>query len=127
MAGELILIVDDDESWASHLFDVLLLHGYGVVLAATGEEACALVAGGTVPAVVLMDLRMPGRGGIEALATLRRDPRLLPGSLIVVTASLMGHDVASLEALGIDVVRKPTTPRSILARIRTVLDARAGD
>ncbi len=91
MAGELILIVEDNEKNRKLERDILQFHGYRTVETDTAEEAIRL-AQATPPALVLMDIQLPGMNGIEALQHLRAHPRTRAIPVIAVTASAMTHD-----------------------------------
>ena len=73
MAGELILIVEDNEKNRKLVRDVLQFKGYRTLDAETGEIGLRL-ARETLPALVLMDIQLPGMSGIDALGHLRADP-----------------------------------------------------
>jgi len=82
-----ILVVDDNELNLELVRDVLELDGFEVETAASGEEGVAMVRSNP-PELVLMDLRMPGISGLEALALLRNDGfEKLP--IVLLTASVM--------------------------------------
>jgi len=68
---EKILIVDDEENMRRTLADILVDEGYDVTTAGTGEEAVELCEEGDHK-VILMDVRMPGIGGVEAFRKIRR-------------------------------------------------------
>jgi len=68
-----ILVVEDDRRMADALVAGLKEHGYETTLARTGEEAFFLVHS-THPDVVLLDLTLPQRGGLEILAQIRAQP-----------------------------------------------------
>ena len=74
MAGELILIIEDNEKNRKLERDILRFHGYQTIEADNGEDGVAL-AQATPPALVLMDIQLPGISGIEALQRLRADAR----------------------------------------------------
>jgi CheY-like chemotaxis protein len=74
MAGERVLIVEDNEKNMKLFRDVLEATGYDTIEATTGEEAVELALSNT-PALVLMDVQLPGIDGVEGLARLRRDER----------------------------------------------------
>ena len=99
MAGELILIVEDNEKNRKLERDILQFHGYRTVEADTAEEGIRL-AQATPPALVLMDIQLPGMNGIEALHHLRADPRTRAIPVIAVTASVMTQDRQKIMGAG---------------------------
>src|SRR3989442_9498856 len=101
MAGELILIVEDDEKNLKLVRDVLQFKGYQTVEASTGEDGVRL-AKERHPALVLMDIQLPGMNGITALGQLRVDPATRAIPVIAVTASAMTHDRQKIMAGGVD-------------------------
>ena len=126
MAGELILIVEDNEKNRKLERDVLQFHGYQIMEAVTAEDGLRL-AGETPPALVLMDIQLPGMSGIEALAVLRADPALRTIPVIAVTASAMTHDRQKILDAGFDGYQsKPISVKDFVVAVRRTLDARAG-
>src|SRR5574341_1358232 len=85
MAGELILIVEDNEKNRRLVRDVLQFKGYQTIETETGEEALEL-ARSRKPALVLMDIQLPGMDGIAALKRLREDPATRAIRVMAVTA-----------------------------------------
>src|SRR5262249_51402730 len=73
MANELILIVEDNPKNLKLVRDTLQVKGYHTIETETGEEGVQL-ARERRPALVLMDIQLPGMSGIEALRELRADP-----------------------------------------------------
>ena len=63
-----ILVVDDEDSVRSILYETLTSEGYNVTTASSGEEAIAMMNAGDLPHIVMTDIRMPGMSGVE-LAT----------------------------------------------------------
>src|SRR6266496_6758886 len=74
MAGEHILIVDDEKLIQSTLRGVLEDEGYRVTSAGTGEEALARLSD-DAPDLIFLDIWMPGMDGLEALAEIKRRRR----------------------------------------------------
>ena len=74
MANELILVVEDHDKNRKLVRDVLTFKGYEIIEAETGEEGVRL-AQERHPSLVLMDIRLPGIDGIEALGRLRAERR----------------------------------------------------
>jgi CheY-like chemotaxis protein len=122
MAGELILIVEDNEKNRKLERDVLQFHGYQIVEAETGEDGVRL-AGESNPALVLMDIQLPGINGIEALQQLRADPRTRTIPVIAVTASAMTQDRQKILAAGFDGYQsKPINVKNFVAAVREMID-----
>jgi two-component system cell cycle response regulator DivK len=128
MSGELILIVEDNEKNRKLERDILQFHGYRTVEADTAEEGIRL-AQSTPPALVLMDIQLPGMNGIEALHHLRADPRTRAIPVIAVTASVMTQDRQKIMAAGFDGYQaKPIDVTGFVTAVRQMLDrpAKAG-
>jgi len=122
MAGELILIVEDNEKNRKLERDVLQAKGYRTIEAETGEAGVRL-AKEHRPALVLMDIQLPGIDGITALGQLRDDvaTRVIP--VIAVTASVMTHDRQKIMAAGFDGYQsKPIRVKEFLEAVRAMLD-----
>jgi CheY-like chemotaxis protein len=99
MAGELILIVDDDELNLELAQEVLEPKGYRTVEARTAAEAIAL-ASEHMPDLVLMDIRLPDGDGVTALERLRADTRTESLTVVALTASAMPDDRQRLLEVG---------------------------
>jgi two-component system cell cycle response regulator DivK len=81
--------------------DVLRASGYDVLEANTGEDAFELAVS-KLPALVLMDVQLPGIDGIEALARLRRDDRTTSMPVVALTAQAMHGDRERFLEAGFD-------------------------
>jgi two-component system, cell cycle response regulator DivK len=101
MAGELILIVEDNEKNRKLVRDVLQFKGYKTIEAETAEIGLAL-AREALPALILMDIQLPGMNGIDALGQLRADASTRDIPVLAVTASAMMHDRQKILAAGFD-------------------------
>jgi CheY-like chemotaxis protein len=122
MAGELILVVEDNEKNRKLVRDVLTVKGYRVIETEAGEEGVHL-AHEHHPALVLMDIQLPGIDGIEALRRLRADPVTAAIPVVAVTASAMTQDRQKILAAGFDGYQaKPISVRPFLELVREVLD-----
>ncbi len=122
MAGELVLIVEDNEKNRKLVRDVLQVKGYKTVETDTAEEGMRL-AQESRPALILMDLQLPGISGIEALKRLRADPKTQAIPVIAITASAMTHSVPEIMAAGFDGYQtKPISVREFLEVVRQTLD-----
>ena len=122
MAGELILVVEDNEKNRKLVRDVLTVKGYRLLESETGEEGLRL-ASEHHPALVLMDIQLPGIDGIETLRRLRAEPATASIPVVAVTASAMTHDRQKILAAGFDGYQaKPISVRPFLELVREVLD-----
>ena len=126
MANELILIVEDDAKSRKLLRDLLGYNKYRVLESTTAEEGIRL-AQEHQPALILMDIHLPGISGIEALGILRQDAATNAIPVVAVTASVMSHDHSEAMLAGFDAFeRKPISISGLLATMRGLLD-RAAD
>ena len=101
MAGEQILVVEDNERNMKLVRDVLQAKGYTTLEATTGRQAVEL-ATEHYPALVLMDIRLPDIDGVEALGRLRTDTRTASIPVLAVTAQAMQGDRERFLAAGFD-------------------------
>lgn len=123
MAGELILIVEDNEKNRKLVRDVLQFKGYRTLDAETAEIGLSL-AREAHPALILMDIQLPGMNGIDALAHLRADAATRHIPVIAVTASAMMHDRQKILAAGFDAYQsKPIDVKGFLTLVAEVLAA----
>ncbi len=124
MANELILIVEDNEKNRKLLRDVLQFKGYKTVETETAEEGIKLAQENS-PALILMDIQLPGMDGITALKHLKADPKTKGIPVIAVTASAMTHKRETMLAEGFAGYQtKPIGIKDFLEEVRRVLDAR---
>jgi two-component system cell cycle response regulator DivK len=101
MAGEQILVVEDNARNMTLLRDVLRATGYRTLEASTGGQALIL-ATEHGPALVLMDIRLPDMDGVEALRRLRMDERTAAIPVLAVTAQAMKGDRERFKEAGFD-------------------------
>ncbi len=121
MAGEKILVIEDDQDIADLLQYNLERERYRVILAATGEKGLE-AARQKSPDLILLDLMLPGINGLDVCRTLKDDPstRLVP--ILMISARTEEADIVSGLELGADdYITKPFSPREVLARLRAVL------
>jgi two-component system, cell cycle response regulator DivK len=99
--GKRLLIVEDNEKNMKLVRDVLQATGYSTLEATTGEEAIELSLS-QAPALVLMDVQLPGIDGVEALARLRRHERTASIPVLALTAQAMSGDRERFLEAGFD-------------------------
>jgi two-component system cell cycle response regulator DivK len=125
VANELILIVEDNPKNLKLVRDVLQVRGYRTIEAGTGEEGVQM-AREQHPALVLMDIQLPGISGVEAFRQLRADPTTSAIPVIAVTASVMAQERQKVMAAGFEGFQgKPISVRELLETVRQILDKSA--
>ena len=118
MSAGRILVVDDEAQIRRIMRTTLTASGYEVDDARTGEEALDKVRDFR-PDLVLLDINMPGMGGLAACRALRADPNI---AIIMLTVRNSEKDkVEALDAGADDFVTKPFSTPELLARIRAAL------
>jgi two-component system cell cycle response regulator DivK len=124
MANELILIIEDNEKNRKLARDVLQVKGYRTIETETAEEGLKLALEQS-PALILMDIQLPGMDGITALKQLRADPKTKNIRAIAITASAMTHNRTTMLAEGFDGYQtKPISLKDFLGEVQRVLAAR---
>jgi len=118
-----ILVIDDDPRIRSSLVDTLELEAFEVVSAGDAETALQQVSA-DLPEVVLLDLRLPGLDGMEALRKLKEIAPQLP--IVILTG--FGDVPSAVEAMRLgayDFLNKPVGPEKILIVVRRALEHQA--
>ena len=126
MANELILVVEDDEKSRKLVRDVLTFKGYEIVEAETGEEGVGL-AQERRPSLILMDIRLPGIDGIQALGRLRAEVATRGIPVMAMTASVMTNDRQKVLDAGFDAFQsKPIKIKDFVAAVEQLLARHGG-
>jgi two-component system alkaline phosphatase synthesis response regulator PhoP len=121
MAKGNILVIEDEEDILELVRYNLAKEGYEVICATTGEEGLG-VAKLKLPALVVLDLMLPGVDGLEVCRLLKTDSKTRHIPIVILTARSEEVDVvAGLELGADDYITKPFSPRVLVARVRTVL------
>ena len=124
MANELILIVEDNEKNLKLARDVLRFHGYRTVEAIDGESAVSMAVE-HLPALILMDIQLPGIDGIVAMKRIRADERTKHIPTVALTASVMTGDRERFDDAGFDgFIAKPIEVKNFPGQVRAYLDAK---
>jgi two-component system, cell cycle response regulator DivK len=125
MANELVLIIEDNEKNRKLVRDVLQVKGYRTIETETAEEGLKLALEKS-PALVLMDIQLPGMDGITALKQLRANPQTKSIPVIAITASAMTNNRQSMLAEGFDGYQsKPISVKDFLGELERVLASHA--
>lgn len=113
-----VLVVDDDPALAEMLGIVLRGSGYDPLFTGDGDEALAVFRS-QQPDLVLLDVMLPGMGGLQVCRAIRSESGV---PIVMLTARGDTHDVvAGLEAGADDYIVKPFTPTELVARVRARL------
>lgn len=124
MASETILIVEDETDIADLVRLHLAREGYRVLVAADGSEGLRLALTRR-PALVILDLMLPERDGLEVCRALRASESMRDCGIVMLTARDAESDVVlGLEMGADDYVSKPFSTRELMGRVRAVLRSR---
>ena len=121
MANELILIIEDNEKNRKLARDVLQVKGFRTIESETAEEGLEL-ARDQSPALILMDIQLPGMDGITAMKRLKAESKTQNIPIIAITASAMTNNRTAMLAEGFDGYQtKPISLKDFLSEIERVL------
>lgn len=118
MSGARVLIVEDEGRLARFLRLTLATHGYDPLIALTGEAALEEIAR-RLPDVIILDLMLPGVGGLEVCRRVRER-----SAVPIIVLSALGDEQTKIDALDLgadDYVTKPVGAGELLARLRVAL------
>ena len=120
-----ILIVDDEPNILISLEYLMQREGFDVAVARDGLQAIAAIEADP-PDLVLLDVMMPGKTGLEVCQHVRAQDRLRAVRIVMLTAKGRETDVAKGLALGANAyVTKPFSTRDLVARVRELLEGKA--
>jgi CheY-like chemotaxis protein len=123
-SGE-IFIVDDDNDVRNALSELLEAEGFTVDGAPNGREALARLRGGVHPAVILLDLMMPGMDGWDFRHEQMRDPELASVPVVIVSAAGFSPESIGLQFRPAAYVPKPIERTALLDVLREVVGSGA--
>ncbi|MGH8585898.1 MAG: response regulator [Gammaproteobacteria bacterium] len=120
---KVVLIVEDNDKNRKLARDVLQAKGYATIEAVNGEDGVRL-ARERNPELVLMDIRLPGISGIEALAVLRADPKTSSIPVVALTASVTPTDRTHITQAGFDAfLAKPMVLREFVDTVKRLVES----
>jgi two-component system, OmpR family, alkaline phosphatase synthesis response regulator PhoP len=121
MAGETILVIEDEDDILELLRYNLAREGFKVITAGGGQQGLSLALA-KLPDLLLLDLMLPGLDGLEVCRVLKKDPKTASIPIVMVTAKGEESDIVTGLELGAeDYVAKPFSMKVLLARVRGVL------
>lgn len=118
-----ILIIEDDPDIAESVSYNLKREGFRTEVAQSGEKGLRLaLEGKTSPALIVLDLMLPGMSGTDLCRRFRREPATAKTPIIILTAKASESDkVTGLELGADDYMTKPFSVKELVARVRAVL------
>ncbi|HXN78405.1 MAG TPA: response regulator [Candidatus Dormibacteraeota bacterium] len=117
-----VLIADDESSIRLLVHATIESDDYAVVEAADGAQAWALTQE-LKPALVLLDVQMPGQSGLEVLRSIKADPELTATRVILLTSKAQERDIEIGLIAGADFyLTKPFSPLDLLTRVEEALE-----
>ncbi len=112
-----IMVVDDEDSIRSILYETLSAEGYNVTTAASGEEAVSIMEGGELPHIIMTDIRMPGMNGVELAAKAKQ----LSDEIEVVIMTSHASLETATQAIKIGVHDYLNKPFNDLQEVKTIV------
>ena len=124
--GKQVILLVDDTPANIHIAQAILRDEFKVRVATSGAKALELVKAEPMPALILLDIEMPGMDGYEVCNQLKADPQTRDIPVIFLTAKSQSEDeTRGFEVGAVDYVHKPFSPMVVKARVRTHLTLRA--
>ncbi|MEM8859467.1 MAG: response regulator, partial [Chloroflexota bacterium] len=121
MIDSKILVCDDDPEVVLLMRGYLEQAGFGVLTAYNGDTAFQMMRS-EKPDLLLIDLMMPGKDGMEVTRLIRNDPQICNTPIIMLTAKIDEPDrIIGLEMGADDYITKPYSPREVVARVKARL------
>lgn len=118
-----ILIVDDDSDTRTVVRTILTTDGYQVVEAASGEQALDYLKSNEAPALVILDIMMPGMSGLDVAMRMKQHPETQGIPIIILTAKGDSQDLlTAYKDYAVDYyISKPFTSKQLLNGIQIVI------
>ncbi|MEM9777500.1 MAG: response regulator transcription factor [Chloroflexota bacterium] len=121
MTNSRILVCDDDHEVVLLMRGYLEMAGFEVLTAYNGDTAFQMMRS-EKPDLLLIDLMMPGKDGMEVTRLIRSDPKICDTPIIMLTAKVDEPDrIIGLEMGADDYITKPYSPREVVARVKARL------
>ncbi|MGH9076765.1 MAG: response regulator transcription factor [Acidimicrobiales bacterium] len=123
MAQGTILVVDDDPGIVKLLQVNFEMEGYDVITASNGEDGVRR-AGADHPALMVLDVMMPGMDGLEAARRVRAAPDTATLPIILLSAKAQAPDIHAGQLVADEYVTKPFDPLELLDRVARLIASR---
>jgi len=124
-AGKSILVIDDDQTNQNIIRHFLEKNGFAVASAGDGEEGLRQ-ARDKPPALILLDLMLPGMSGFQVLSRLKQDAALAPIPVVILSSLTQEDDMMkALTSGAADYITKPLSPVVLMTKIKLLLAGRS--
>lgn len=119
-----VMVIDDDKVLLKNAA-VLLSINYSVSLYSNGKEALDTLADGTLPDLILLDVKMPEIDGYEVIRSIKSNPRCADIPVVFVTGLSDEEDeLKGLQLGAADYIKKPFSQKILLARVSNLLKSK---
>ena len=116
-----ILIIDDEEGFLALMRQALEERGFQIATASNAIDA-GIEMSGSLPGLILMDIKMPGIDGLQACQALKNNPKTKDVPVIVISALSDESDINKAKKIGIvDYFVKPVDIEKLIVRIKALL------
>lgn len=124
-SGKSILVIEDDQTTQNIIRHFLEKNGFAVVLAGDAEEGLRQ-AWDKPPALILLDLMLPGMSGFQVLSRLKQNAALAPIPVVIISSLTQEDDIMKALASGaVDYITKPLSPAVLVSKIKLLLTGRS--
>jgi CheY-like chemotaxis protein len=121
----LVMVIDDEPAVTGLFTEILRAEGYATLTAGSAEQGLQLLDLGTIPSAVLLDLRMPGAGGLGFLLSLRAHPerRQIPVAVVTADTHLDDTTERAVHAMGAQLRFKPQSVQEIVSLVEQLIES----
>jgi two-component system phosphate regulon response regulator PhoB len=124
-AGKSILIIEDDQTTQNIIRHFLEKNGFAVASAGDAEEGLRQ-ARDKPPALIILDLMLPGMSGFQVLSRLKQDAALAPIPVVILSSLTQEDDIMkALTSGAADYITKPLSPIVLVTKIKLLLTERS--
>jgi CheY-like chemotaxis protein len=114
-----IMVVDDEADVLKVVITTLAIHGFETVPAVSGQECLGLLENGIKPALILLDIMMPGMDGFEVCRKIREDEKYRDMKIVMLSAKNQNRDAVDAYKYGADgFITKPFNPDKLVSDVK---------
>jgi CheY-like chemotaxis protein len=113
------MVVDDEADVLKVVITTLAIHGFETVPAVSGQECLGLLENGIKPALILLDIMMPGMDGFEVCRKIREDEKYRDMKIVMLSAKNQNRDAVDAYKYGADgFITKPFNPDKLVSDVK---------